>query len=340
MPAAALHPAGLGLILLLAACTARPTVAPVPPVPRPEQPPAEAQGPSQADIRHARAERNRALNETAASAQAAGSGPDEMQRAYYRSIEGRLLAEGRMRRDRVPMDAPIDADSLVRDFVQIALRDEYSRSGDELIPDARSAPLRRWQAPVRLQLEFGASADSALRRAYHGEIADFAVQMQKASGHPVTLTGSGGNFFVLVLTEDERQTIGPRLQQLVPGLPAQDISALSQLDRDNLCSVFAYSQGSSAAYVRAIALLRAELPTRLRSSCIHEELAQGMGLANDSPAARPSVFNDDEEFALLTLHDELLLKILYDPRLRPGMTESEAVPIVRRIAGELLSQGS
>ena len=60
-----------------------------------------------------------------------------------------------------------------------------------------------------------------------------------------------------------------------------------------------------------------------------------MGLANDSPAARPSVFNDDEEFALLTRHDELLLRMLYDPRLRPGMTEAEARPIITDIATEL-----
>ncbi|WP_372802367.1 DUF2927 domain-containing protein, partial [Paracoccus seriniphilus] len=46
--------------------------------------------------------------------------------------------------------------------------------------------------------------------------------------------------------------------------------------------------------------------------------------------------NDDEEFALLTRHDELLLQILYDPRLRPGMTAAEATPIVRSIATELL----
>ena len=82
-------------------------------------------------------------------------------------------------------------------------------------------------------------------------------------------------------------------------------------------------------------MIRAELPDRLRLSCIHEELAQGMGLANDSPDARPSIFNDDEEFAYLTAHDERLLKMLYDPRLRPGMTEAEALPIVTRIAAEL-----
>ena len=47
--------------------------------------------------------------------------------------------------------------------------------------------------------------------------------------------------------------------------------------------------------------------------------------------------NDDEEFAYLTRHDELLLKILYDSRLRPGMTEAEARPIVLQIARELLA---
>jgi hypothetical protein len=46
---------------------------------------------------------------------------------------------------------------------------------------------------------------------------------------------------------------------------------------------------------------------------------------------RPSIFNDDGEFALLTEHDEHLLRILYDPRLKPGMTAEEAMPLVRRI---------
>jgi hypothetical protein len=43
-----------------------------------------------------------------------------------------------------------------------------------------------------------------------------------------------------------------------------------------------------------------------------------MGLANDSRQARPSIFNDDQEFALLTGHDELLLTILYDPACAPA----------------------
>ncbi len=85
-------------------------------------------------------------------------------------------------------------------------------------------------------------------------------------------------------------------------------------------AVVAAYAGSRApnTYTAAVALIRAENPDLLRLSCIHEELAQGLGLANDSPAARPSIFNDDDEFALLTTHDEKLLQMLYDPRLHTG----------------------
>lgn len=337
MRRAAITPAALKLapMLLIAACAGQPTIAPVPPpLPKPSLPQPEPDRPSQAEIRKARAERNRAVND-AASRQADPDPGSDQQRAAYQAAQDRLLAQGRLRRDRVPLDAPITAASLGRDFIQIALRDEYSRSGDRLVAQTRDAPLRRWQDPVNLQIEFGPSADTALRQAYRGEIAAFAARLQRATGHPVSLSGSGGNFLVLVLTEAERRDIAPTLTRLMPDLPARDVTALRDLDPANFCTVFAYSRGDSAVYVLAVALIRAELPALLRSSCIHEELAQGMGLANDSPVARPSIFNDDEEFALLTRHDELLLDILYSPRLRPGMAEPEAAPIVQELAAAL-----
>src|SRR5690606_5072987 len=113
-------------------------------------------------------------------------------------------------------------------------------------------------------------------------------------------------------------------------------NAIIDMDPATYCLVVARDGAGSNAYVQAVAVIRAEHPDLLRLSCIHEELAQGLGLANDDPNARPSIFNDDEEFALLTRMDELMLRILYDARLRPGMTEDEARPIVQEIAQELL----
>jgi hypothetical protein len=75
----------------------------------------------------------------------------------------------------------------------------------------------------------------------------------------------------------------------------------------------------------------------MRRACLHEEIAQGLGLINDSPQARPSIFNDNSEFALLTRQDELLLRLLYDPRLKPGMSLAEAKPIIETIAAELVA---
>jgi hypothetical protein len=92
------------------------------------------------------------------------------------------------------------------------------------------------------------------------------------------------------------------------------------MPRSTYCLVVAWDPDDDGGYEKAVAVIRSEHPDLLRLSCIHEEMAQGMGLSNDSPDARPSIFNDDEEFALLTPHDEMLLRILYDPRLRPGMT--------------------
>ena len=90
------------------------------------------------------------------------------------------------------------------------------------------------------------------------------------------------------------------------------------------------------AYGDAIAVIRSEHPDLLRRSCVHEEIAQGLGLGNDSPNARPSIFNDDDEFALLTTHDEMLLRLLYDPAVRAGMDAEQVRPIVRARAATLM----
>ena len=75
-----------------------------------------------------------------------------------------------------------------------------------------------------------------------------------------------------------------------------------------------------------------------RRHCIAEELTQAMGLSNDSSLIANSIFNDDSRQALLAPWDTLMLRVLYDPRIRPGMSRYEAMPVVRQIIGTLLAQ--
>ena len=150
------------------------------------------------------------------------------------------------------------------------------------------------------------------------------------------LDDNNPNFLISIVSEDERRALGPELRAALPDLSAQDVAGITDLPRSTYCIVLAQSAGSTGVYQHAFAVIRAEHPDLLRLSCIHEEIAQGLGLPNDSPMARPSIFNDDEEFALLTRMDELMLRILYNPALRPGMTEAEARPIVAELAQRLV----
>lgn len=255
--------------------------------------------------------------------------------AFLAGVEERLLARGRLRTD-PGREIALDAEELAQIFAAVALRDEYSRENGRLVRRGSPAPLRRWDQPVRFQLDFGASVGPEQRRKDRAATAALAARLTRASGHPASLVGSGGNFILLVVDEDERRAMGPHLAALLPGIPQSDIDALTGLSPQIFCTVFTYSRSTSFRYAHAVAVIRAELGPRMRSSCLHEEMAQGLGLANDSPHARPSVFNDDEEFAHLTWLDEVLLGMLYDGRLQPGMTEAEAMPIIRAIAREYL----
>jgi len=261
---------------------------------------------------------------------------------YFAAQENSLRARGLMRTDGGGADTPYGASALASNFTRIALFNEYTDVGGRIVQRPSPGSLRRWEGPVRLRLEFGAQVSPDTRRKDGADVAAYASRLARATRHPISFVGSNtsasaANFHILVLTEDERRSIGDRLRALVPGIDDQSIALIETMPISVSCLVLAFSRSGTSVYSDAITIVRAELPDLTRLSCYHEELAQGLGLPNDSALARPSIFNDNEEFALLTGHDEGLLRILYDARLRPGMREPEARGLIQIIAAELRS---
>ena len=280
--------------------------------------------------------------QTAPPVAADGQSPEL--RRYYAAVEKRLLAQGLMRTDREVISAPVTVDRLVRDFIRIALKDEYTFRGGRFLQKENVSYLRRWQSPIRMTVIHGPSVAPGERAYDLAEIRRFTQRLTRLTGVPIRLVAPSErpNFLVLVLGAREQKTLGPRLvRQLLPVLGDSVIREMFSTPRSIFCAAYVTSapEAPRGVYTHGAVIIKAEHPRLMRQSCIHEELAQSMGLPNDSPEARPSIFNDDEEFALLTRHDELLLRILYDPRLKPGMTAEEARPIVERIARELLANG-
>ena len=213
--------------------------------------------------------------------------------------------------------------------------DEYTSVNGNIVAQQTSSQLRKWTNPVRMKVEFGASVPEEQRVTDRVNIVSYASRLSRISGLSIR-QAENANFHVFVVNEEERRTLAPRIRQILPGIDEGALKTVVDMPRSTFCLVFALDSGNKGTYSQALAVIRGEHPDLLRLSCIHEEIAQGLGLSNDSPAARPSVFNDDEEFGLLTTHDELLLRMLYDRRMVPGMNVAEARDQAEVIASELM----
>jgi hypothetical protein len=78
--------------------------------------------------------------------------------------------------------------------------------------------------------------------------------------------------------------------------------------------------------------------------CAYEELLQSLGLINDDSSVPWTMFNDDVQMGFFDIYDQYLVNILYDTRIRPGMTKAEVdallpdiFPTVRRWVAQVNS---
>lgn len=65
--------------------------------------------------------------------------------------------------------------------------------------------------------------------------------------------------------------------------------------------------------------------------CVYEELLQALGPINDDDDLPWTMFNDDVQMGYFDIYDQYLLNILYDPRIRAGMTKEQVKELLPQI---------
>jgi Protein of unknown function (DUF2927) len=65
--------------------------------------------------------------------------------------------------------------------------------------------------------------------------------------------------------------------------------------------------------------------------CAYEELLQALGPINDTSAVPWTMFNDKVHMGYFDIYDQHLLNILYDPRIRPGMTVGQVTALLPQV---------
>lgn len=62
--------------------------------------------------------------------------------------------------------------------------------------------------------------------------------------------------------------------------------------------------------------------------CAYEELLQSLGPINDTTSVPWTMFNDNVSMGYFDIYDQYILNLLYDPRIRAGMTVAEAKAVL------------
>jgi len=248
----------------------------------------------------------------------------------YADYTASLQANEKLRTDVDPADAPFDGGDLERNFVKIAMFSEYD---EDLNAVPTETTLRRWEEPIRYRfIGKGVTADD--RR----QMRELSLRMTRLMGLKVEPIAKDANLLIMYLDAEERAEFNESAAEKW----GEDFAEFNERCASSwkfpcIGRLFRKDSGEIAL---GLVFIKSEIEGLFRESCLHEEVIQSMGLTNDDPDVRPSIFNDDEEFALLTRHDEYLLQMLYDQRLKPGMSVEEVKPLLPEVVEDLLARNA
>ena len=257
-------------------------------------------------------------------------------RKYYIRLEKRKTSLGLLRQDGGGADTPFDVDDIVEAFEQLAFYNEYDIDKNKLLPNSKAVSLAKWKSNTNIAVRFGGSVDKKQRDKDLQEINDLIRNLSQITNHKIKISQQNLNMYLVISNQKEIKGLIREIGLKRPEFDPKRIPIITQLPKDIHCmAMTSMSSEPNSAISSALVIIRSELPEIMRRACLHEEIAQTLGLTNDSHFARPSIFNDDDEFATLTQFDEILLQILYDHRLQPGISEKEAAQLVKQITNEI-----
>lgn len=206
---------------------------------------------------------------------------------------------------------------IVDSFLEIALKNEHS---------SREGVVRKWTAGVSYFFDHQIG-DEGL----HEQLTKMHLQhLADITGISIKPVASRELANLTIIFSTERRLAA----ELKKNFQA-DARSINYMMRHSVClgQFTTTAHGSIRQATVIIPVDRARARAKL-VSCVVEELTQVMGLPNDSLTVYPSIFIDQSKYMLLTGLDYLLLKILYEPRLIPGMNRSQAAPVVKKIVDE------
>jgi hypothetical protein len=200
------------------------------------------------------------------------------------------------------------------DFTNEEIRDGFFKIAfhAELQVGAPAERVRKYDEPVRI---FVISKGEPDRRP---EIAAIVDDIRARVNHldvAITNDREAANFTVTLVAERD-------LAQTIRSLYGNDRAKRIQNSLNPQC-LSGIGKDSRYRIRRAEVILPVDAGEFVFYDCAYEELLQALGAINDDRSVPWTMFNDDVQMGFFDVYDQYLLNILYDPRVRPGMTKKE-----------------
>lgn len=256
------------------------------------------------------------------------------------------------------------ADELADLFVRIAGRPEYSRTGTTgihkwqktvryvVIGDAQGSLAARVDGHMGLMRTLtgrpierivpDGGPDAAARVIARGpgqfNVSAPATANDDAARSPVvTFTNPAGavrwrgNFFIFAGRRHE-------IVALTQGFRAENPNLARRIETGAVaCTAVLHFAVAESAIAIAFVFIRTDMDGALIERCVEEEVTQSFGLMSDVRGSRLTLFDDDirQGKTRLTEIDKLFLRVLYDRRIRPGMSGAALKATAREVINGL-----
>lgn len=192
--------------------------------------------------------------------------------------------------------------------------------GAELRADQGADRIRKFEVPVRLFVD--SQADPDRRHQIAEIIADIGRRIKNIDIAITQVRGEANVIVTLVHDRDLETKIRSiygraRARKIQRSLEPQCLAGITNDDRYRI-------QHSEV-------ILVVDAGDFVFYDCAYEEILQALGPINDDNSVPWTMFNDDVSMGFFDAYDQILLNLLYDPRLRPGMTQQETRELLPKI---------
>lgn len=199
---------------------------------------------------------------------------------------------------------------IVEGFLKTSFGAEFQLAG-------RVDRIRKYQRPVRIFVDSRAKPDRTRQLA--DVIADIGARIQHLDIAQIEDRDKANLVVTLVRDKDFQTTLASiygeeRASEIKKSLDPQ---CLSGFTKNELFEI-----------EHAEVLLTADTSDFIFRDCAYEELLQALGPINDTSSVPWTMFNDAVQTGYFDVYDQYILNILYDPRIKAGMTMAEAKAVL------------